>query len=285
VVAQNESLSVGTGVVPIGIRTAPLVAMAGATLQAMAPDREVYLGVGISSPFVVARTHGASFPDRPLAQTREYLTLLRACLSGERVDFDGDYYQVKGFRLTVPLGERRPRIVLAALNGGMLRLGGEVADAVLLNYVPAAHVPECVRMVRAGGAASVFCYVHAGVCDRDRYLVESRRHLGRYCLVDGYAKAYTAAGFGDAVRAVRERHAAGDGDAAFDAVPESMVDAIDVMGDADRVRAAVGQYVDAGVDLPVVFPLAWQDDAAAITEATLGAVAPGVTSAPRRSTT
>jgi len=30
---------------------------------------------------------------------REFVTLLRACLSGEKVDFAGDFYQVKGFRL------------------------------------------------------------------------------------------------------------------------------------------------------------------------------------------
>ena len=38
--------------------------------------------------------------------------------------FEGDFYTVKRFRLGVRLGERRPKIFVAALNEQMLRLGG-----------------------------------------------------------------------------------------------------------------------------------------------------------------
>ena len=54
------SLSLGTGVLALQLRTPPLLAMAGATLQALAPDREVLLGIGISSPVVAGRWHGAA---------------------------------------------------------------------------------------------------------------------------------------------------------------------------------------------------------------------------------
>ena len=108
------------------------------------------------------RWHGVPYGDRPLARVREYVTLLRACLSGEKVDFAGDFYQVKGFRLGVRLGERRPKIVVGALNPGMLRLAGELADGVLLNYLPASHVAWSVDQVRRGGDATVYAYVHAG---------------------------------------------------------------------------------------------------------------------------
>ena len=42
-------LDLATGVLALQLRTPPLLAMAGATLQALAPEREVILGVGISS--------------------------------------------------------------------------------------------------------------------------------------------------------------------------------------------------------------------------------------------
>ena len=44
----------GTGVLALQLRTPPLHAMAGATLQQLAGDRDVFLGVGISSPAVAA---------------------------------------------------------------------------------------------------------------------------------------------------------------------------------------------------------------------------------------
>lgn len=53
------SLDLGTGVLALQLRTPQLAAMGAATLQALHPDREVLLGVGISSPVVVGRWHGA----------------------------------------------------------------------------------------------------------------------------------------------------------------------------------------------------------------------------------
>ena len=271
VAARVPSLDLGTGVVALQLRTPPLLAMAAATLQALVPERAVLVGVGISSPVVARRWHGAEYGDRPLAQVREFVTLLRACLSGEQVDFAGDFYRVSRFRLGIRLGEHRPKVVVAALNEGMLRLAGDVADGVLLNYLPASHVPWSVDQVRKGGNARVYCYVHVGVTDRDAYLPLARRDLFSYATVDSYAANFTRAGYGDAVEKVRERHAARDRDGALAAVSDEMVDGIDVMGDADLVTATVKAYADAGVDEPIVFPLPFGDDPMAVVDATLKA--------------
>jgi probable F420-dependent oxidoreductase len=273
VAAAVPGLDLGTGVVALQLRTPPLLAMAAATLQALVPDRGVLVGVGISSPVVAARWHGAGYGDRPLAQVREFVTLLRACLSGEPVDFEGDFYRVSRFRLGLRLGERRPKIVVGALNEGMLRLAGEVADGVLLNYLPSSHVPWSVEQVRKGGDATVYSYVHVGVCDRDAGVELARRDLFSYATVDAYAANFTRAGFGDAVAEIRSRHAVRDREGAVAAVSDEMVDGIDVMGDAAHVRATVQAYVDAGVDVPIVFPLPWGEDRLAVVDATLRAAA------------
>ncbi|MGH9111624.1 MAG: LLM class flavin-dependent oxidoreductase, partial [Acidimicrobiales bacterium] len=173
--AAAPELDLGTGVLALQLRTPMVVAMAGATLQALHPDRDVLLGIGISSPVVTQRWHGVPYGERPLGRVREYVTLLRDCLSGEKVDFAGDFYEVKGFRLGVRLGERKPKIVVGALNPAMLRLAGELADGVLLNYLPASHVPWSVSQVRAGGDATVYAYVHAGVCERHEGIDLARR--------------------------------------------------------------------------------------------------------------
>src|SRR5207244_1835495 len=240
---------------------------------AFAPDRQVLLGVGTSSPVVAARWHGAGYGSRPLAQVREFVTLLRACLSGEKVDFAGDFYQVKGFRLGVRLGERRPAVVVGALNEGMLRLAGEVADGVLLNYLPASHVPWSVEQVRKGGDARIYSYVHVGVCERADGVDAARRDLFGYAVVDAYAQNFGRAGYAEAVAEVRERHAAGDRAGALAAVSDEMVDGIDVMGDAGHVHDAVRAYADNGVDVPIVFPLPWGPDRMAVIDATLRAAA------------
>ena len=258
--AVAPTLGLGTGVLALQLRTPMLVAMAGATLQALHPERDIILGVGISSPVVATRWHGMPYTDRPLGQVREYVTLLRACLSGEKVDFAGDHYQVKGFRLGVRLGDRKPKIVVGALNPKMLALAGELADGVLLNYLPASHVAWSVEQVRKGGGADVYAYVHAGICEREEGIDLARRDLFSYAVVDSYARNFDRAGFGDEVAAIRAAHAAGDRAGALAAVSDRMVDAIDVMGDADTVATTMRAYVDAGVDVPVLMPLPWGAD-------------------------
>jgi probable F420-dependent oxidoreductase len=271
--AAAPGLGLGTGVIALQLRTPPLAAMAAATLQSLHPERDIFLGVGISSPVVAGRWHGASYGDRPLAQVREYMTLVRECLSGESVSFQGDFYELSRFQLGVRLGERRPKIVVGALNEGMLRLAGEVADGVLLNYLPASHVPWSVKRVREGGDAEILAYVHAGVGDREAALEPARRDLFSYAVVDAYATSFERAGFADEVADVRQRHQAGDRAGAVAAVSERMVDAIDVVGDASTVRATVEAYVEAGVERPILMPLPWGEDRWAVTEATVRAAA------------
>lgn len=267
-------LDLATGVVALQLRTPPLAAMAAATLQAMVPDREVLLGIGISSPVVAGRWHGRDDTDRPLARVREYVALVRACLSGERVDFDGDFWRIKGFRLGVRLGERRPKIVIGALNEGMLRLAGEIADGVLLNYLPAGQVPWAVEQVRRGGNATVYAYVHVGVAERSAdALARARYDLFSYAVVDAYAASFRRAGFAAEVDEIRARHAAGDREGALAAVSERFVDAIDFVGTAEEVHERVRAYAEAGVEVPVVFPLPWGPDRWAVIEATLRAAA------------
>lgn len=273
VAATVPGLSLGTGVLPLQVRTPPLAAMAAATLQALAPDRDVVLGVGISSPVVAGRWHGTVYGERPLAQVREYVTLLRECLSGEVVNHEGDFYNISRFRLGVQLGERRPKILVGALNAGMLSLAGEVADGVLINYLPASHVPWSVEQVRKGGDAAVYCYIHVGVCERPEGIELARRDLFSYATVDAYAKHFTLAGYGEAVEEVRRRHAARDREGAVAAISDEMVDGINVMGDADHVTATVQSYIDGGVDMPIVFPLAYGADRRATIDKTLRAAA------------
>jgi len=252
-----SGVGLGTGVLAMQVRTPPLLAMAAASLQALAPDREVLLGVGVSSPVVACDWHGADYPARPLAQMREFIALLRECLSGTAVTFAGDYYQVRKFRLGVELGDRQPKIVLGARGEGMLRLAGAEADGVLLNYLPASHVPWCVEQVRRGGNATIYANIHVGVGNRAAAAPQARYDLFSYAVVDAYACSFTRAGFGDAVRAIRAAHLAGDRDGALAAVPEEMVDAIDVVGDEALVRDTVSAYRRVGVDVPVIVPLTW----------------------------
>ena len=268
--AVAPSLDLATGIVPVQIRTPPLAAMSAASLQSLSPDADVWLGVGVSAPGIL-RGHGAPIADRPIALMREYVALLRECLSGETVNFEGDFFQVKRFRLAVRLGERRPKIVMAALNPQMLKLAGEIADGVLLNYIPASHLPASIERVRAGGDATILAYVHACVGDLERSAKSARRDLFNYAMADGYANMFRAAGFDDEVTELREWHKAKDRDGALAAISERMIQAINFIGSDTEVTRFVRTYVDGGVQHPVLMPMPWGEDRLEVTQATMSA--------------
>lgn len=263
-------LDLATGIVPIQVRTPPLAAMSAATLQALSPDADVWLGVGVSAPGIL-KMHGQPPVKRPIAMMREYVALLRECLSGEAVTFEGDFWSVKRFRLGMRLGERKPKIVMAALGPQMLKLAGEIADGVLLNYIPVSHVADSIAKVRSGGNAKIFAYVHAAVSDFERSARSARRDLYNYAMADGYANMFRAAGFADEVNELREKHAAKDRDGATAAISERMIQAINFIGDKAEVTGFVKGYVDAGIEHPVLMPMPWGEDRRAVTQDTMEA--------------
>lgn len=263
-------LDLGTGIIPVQFRTPALTAMSAATLQAMNPDVDVLLGIGVSAPGVL-RPHGIEPTDKPIGLMREYVALLRECLSGESVTFEGDYFQLKRFRLGIKLGERKPKIIMAALNPQMLKLAGEVADGVLLNYIPASHVGPSIEQVRKGGNAKIYAYVHAAVGELAERANSARRDIFGYAMADGYARMFSQAGFADEVSDLRSRYAEKDRDGAVAAVSERMIQAIDHIGSETEVTAFVKSYVEAGVEHPVLMPMPWGEDRRAVTDATMKA--------------
>ena len=269
-------LDLATGIIPIQLRTPVLTAMSAATLQALNPDVNVLLGIGVSAPGILMQ-HGERATDKPIGMMREYVALLRECLSGEPVTFEGDYFNAKRFRLGVRLGERRPKIIMAALNPQMLKLAGEVADGVLLNYLPASHVGTSIEQVRKGGNAKIYAYVHAAVGDFERSANSARRDLFNYAMADGYARMFSQAGFADEIKELRARQAEKDREGALAAVSERMIQAIDFIGNEPEVTNFVKDYVNAGVERPVLMPLPWGEDRRAITDATMSAAIKAVT--------
>jgi probable F420-dependent oxidoreductase len=269
-------LDLATGIIPIQLRTPVLTAMSAATLQALNPDVNVLLGIGVSAPGILMQ-HGERATDKPIGMMREYVALLRECLSGEPVTFEGDYFNAKRFRLGVRLGERRPKIIMAALNPQMLKLAGEVADGVLLNYLPASHVGTSIEQVRKGGNAKIYAYVHAAVGDFERSANSARKDLFNYAMADGYARMFSQAGFADEIKELRARQAEKDREGALAAVSERMIQAIDFIGNEPEVTNFVKDYVNAGVERPVLMPLPWGEDRRAITDATMSAAIKAVT--------
>src|SRR2546426_23696 len=205
--ATPKMIPVLPGIVPIQTRTPIVLTMAATTLGHVAPGR-MALGIGVSSPIIVGQWHGLPFR-KPLQHMRETVQILRLALSGERVNFEGEFHRIKNFRLSLP--PTPVRIYLGALGPKMLELAGEVADGVLLNWLAPETVGASIRHIETGarragrglGDFEIAAFVRTCVTDEE---APARQWLARditgYAIVDAYAGFFRSSGFTTAADAI-----------------------------------------------------------------------------------
>ncbi|MEA2408633.1 MAG: hypothetical protein QOE69_2752 [Thermoleophilaceae bacterium] len=237
---RTERVQLGTGVIPIYARTPANMAQSFATLDEISGGRAI-AGLGVSHKPVVEHWFGQSI-DKPLAEMREYVAIVRAILKGEDPP-PGEKFRT-AFRL---LGWEPPRpdmpIYLAGLSPGMLRLAGEVADGVVLwlcnpSYIRDVVVPT-VREGRekAGKPAEGFDIVAAvpsAVTDDPDAARESLRgEVQPYFGLPYYRKMLALSGFDP------------------DAGPtDEFLDLLGAIGAPDEAAASVRRYADSGASSP-----------------------------------
>lgn len=265
--AHTERLEMATGVLPIQTRTPVVLGMTAATLGHVAPGRFL-LGLGVSSPAIVEQWNGLPFV-RGLAQMREAVQVIRGVLSGERVTFDGRFYKIRNLRLAIPPPPKPVRIVLAALGDEAMRLAGEIADGVLLNWIGPSNVPHAIAELTAGAARAgrtldgfeIAAFVRTCVTDEP---APARQTLARditgYTTVDAYAAYFRASGFADEVDAVQAAWKAGDRAGAVGKLSPQVLDALGVVGPEAYCRERLAELARAGLTMPVVVPFAPEGD-------------------------
>lgn len=277
--AATQRIRVGTGVVPIYTRTPATMAQTAATIGDLSGGR-LNLGLGVSHRPVVEGWHGQSI-DRPVAEMREYVAILRAILAGEDPPA-GEKWRT-GFRLAPNLVRPDTPIYVAALSPAMLRLAGEVADGVLLwlcnpNYIRDVVVPEVnAGRERAGRALEGFdivpavpCAVVEGDDGVQGAYAAMRKDLIPYFGLPFYRAMLERSGFGGDIEAYDAAAPAGDVAAMGAAISDGFLDVLTAVGDEDGVRAGLRRYAEAGSTSPCVGPIPRTDF-----EATLRAGAAG----------
>lgn len=256
---QTTRIRIGTGVVPIYTRTPATMAQTAATIDELSGGR-LTLGLGVSHRPVVEGWHGQSI-DRPVAEMREYASIVRAILRGEDPPA-GEKWQT-GFHL---LGiETRPALPLyiAGLSPAMLRLAGEIADGVILwlcnpRYIAQVVVPEVTAGREKAGLGlegfDIVAAVPGAATDRPSEAFDAmRRDLIPYFGLPFYRAMIERTGFGADIAAYDA--AGGDLQAMQAAISDGFLEELTAVGEDAQVRDGLERYRSAGASSPCLGPI------------------------------
>jgi F420-dependent oxidoreductase-like protein len=279
--AKTSTIELGSGVVPIYVRTPTLLAMTAAGLDYVS-DGRFRLGIGTSGPQVMEGFHGVPF-DAPMGRTREVIDICRQVWRREDVTYDGKYYQIplpadRGTGLGKPLHlinhpvrERIP-ITVAALGPKNVELTAEIAEG----WQPVFFYPEKADAVwgdalRAGfakrdaalGPLDVMVSANLAIGDdvEDR-LAWAKPQLALYIGGMGargknfYHNLATSYGFGEVANEIQDLYLAGKKTEAIAAVPDDLVRNTSLVGPPGFVKERLAAYAEAGVTTLLVHPLA-----------------------------
>jgi 5,10-methylenetetrahydromethanopterin reductase len=262
--AATERLRLGVGVVNPYTRHPALLAMGAATLDRLSGGR-LMLGLGRSERLVIQDRMGIPYT-HPRRTLEAAVTHMRALLAGERLDTDGGPSHLHHVGLALQPIQTPLPLYLAAIGPKALQLAGRVADGVVLNaYVPTAYVRYAVAEIRAAAQAAgrdpqaidIACMLVVRLAEDPSGMWSGLKER----LVRLLAEAYVGevllehGGFDpDILPSLRQRAAAQGEAAAVDLISDAMVEAFFLVGPADRCRARIVEYQEAGVDQALLLP-------------------------------
>lgn len=237
--SRIDTMGLGTSIVNVYARSPAIIGQTATTLAELT-STPFRLGIGPSGPALVEQWHGLAY-DRPLRRTREATEIIRQVLTGDVVDYDGEVFDLDGFRLRCRPPDPPVPIELAGLGPKSVELAGfagdgwhamlQTADGFEDSY---AHlVRGCDRAGRSVDDIDVTLGVTCCALEDE---ATARRlaagHLAFYTGAMGpfYGRALARQGYDSLARDVASAWQTGERAAAIEAIEQALLDEIAVAG-------------------------------------------------------
>jgi F420-dependent oxidoreductase-like protein len=232
---QTTRIRLGTSIVPIYPRHPLVMALQGATIDALAPGR-LRLGVGTSHRHLMENMYGLSMPS-PLAYLREYVEVMRQGLWEGRVDHQGRFFKVA---TSLPRQARIP-LLISALGENAFHLAGEIADGAISWMCPVPYLlDKALPALQAGAQAQsrpappLVAHIPVAISTDEAAVQEAATpRISFYTKAPFYAHMFAAAGF-----------PIGEDGSGVDALVKTLV----VAGDEAQVGKRLRELISSGLD-------------------------------------
>ena len=238
----TSNIKVGTWITNIYMRQAVMAAAETLTIQEITGGK-MMLGLGVSHKPVNTR-YEIEMGD-PIETMRDYVAQVRGFLDGTAP------------QLTLKRDLPKVPIYIAGLTKGAATLAGEIADG-LMPYMATVEYVSTLRKYVAEGAKNAgrepseidVTLGIPSIVSNDLELAQKAGIIGfsPYLNFPFYQRLMINNGYGDAIDKIRA------GEKPADVFTPEMLDAVALVGPADRCRAKLDDFRNAGVDLPIIVP-------------------------------
>jgi len=251
IAAQTDRIRLGTGVVPVQTRTPSLIGQSAATLAEIS-DRDVILGIGPSSEYIIERWHGIPF-ESTLRWERETIEIVNQILSGEPVDYDGELYELEHYRLRFDPPDANIPTWVAALGEHNCRLTGAFGDGWFPHFAPLSGFDTYREYIERGAneqnrdpdevkmcPSVTACVLNDGEHAKDRCREEIAFYIG--AMGDYLHRTVSEHGYPDTADEIRDRWEEGDKETARDAVTDELLRELAISGTPEEAQADIENY-------------------------------------------
>jgi alkanesulfonate monooxygenase SsuD/methylene tetrahydromethanopterin reductase-like flavin-dependent oxidoreductase (luciferase family) len=255
--ALTGEVKLGTAIYHVFGRSPVTLGIQAATFNEMSGGR-LLLGLGIGNG-IIADWHGEEFR-RPLTLAREYIEIVRAVYSGEKVpDITGDFFSTRGgFKLSFQPPKAPLEIWLAALGPQMAKVAGKLCGGVMINMANGEMISEIASNVREGARETGRDLAEIQIVSKVRVSLHEditkarwalKKVLTFYSLQQGYSQILHRMGWGAAVDTIQEKYRTEGFAAARRSIPDEMIDGVPMYAGTDMsgLPAKLAGHANAGV--------------------------------------
>ncbi len=254
-VSATKRIKLATGVISVYGRSPAIIAQTAATLDEYSEGRLI-LGLGMSNSYLNENWHGVKF-ERPLRRTLECTEIIRTVLSGKRVNYDGEIFKLKNFKLLFSPQRSDIPIYIAAMGPKNIEMTSRIADGWIPYLCPASFINEVrERFAVAEKTITAAPFLPALVSENEN---ESREIVREFIAMyvcsmgDYYQKVVSGYGFADEAAKARKLWRENKAEA-VKSISDDLVELVSVSGSPENGREKLKRFLK-NSDIPILmFP-------------------------------
>lgn len=252
----TRKVSLGTSIINIYSRTPAIVAMAATTLDMLSDNRTI-IGLGASTAAIVENWHGLKF-NRPACRMKEYIECLRLMTRGEKVKYNGEFFQINNFKILHQPQRANIPIFMAAVNKKMVSMASKLADGILLYLRPLEELKRTateLKQATKGKSFEIACSFICAMSNKEPEKARARAAttLAFYIAVGEYYSKFLADnGFKIEVEEITAEYRKAGADNAAKYVSDRMLSSLVICGSSEECRESLSKFLSTGITLPII---------------------------------